>query len=119
MKTTQSSVHELRYRRSVISYALSYKERKTLAIEVHPNGQVVVIAPYHSPFENIQVKVKKRSAWILKQQRMFESYPSPVAQREYVLGESCRYLSRQYRFKVIEGIENSVRLYRGRLELRT
>jgi predicted metal-dependent hydrolase len=114
---TKASVQELRYGRSTIKYALSYKQRKTLAIEVHPDCRVEVIAPLGASLEKIQAKVKKRAAWILKQQRQFESYPMPLPKREFVSGESYRYLGKQYRLKVTQAKENSVRLYRGRLEV--
>jgi predicted metal-dependent hydrolase len=116
---TKPLSYELQYGRSTISYTLSYKERKTLAIEVHPDCRVEVIAPLGASLEKIQDKVKKRAAWILKQQRQFERYPTPLPKRDYVSGESYRYLGKQYRLKVTHSKENTVRLYRGRLEVLT
>ncbi len=101
---------------SSIDYELLYSERKQLAIHVYPDGGVVVDAPVGSDEATIERKVLKRAAWILRQQRQFESYPtvSPL-QRRYVSGEAYRYLGRQYRLKVVEDTVERVHLSRGYL----
>ena len=109
---------ELRYGNAVIRYSLERRERKTLAIEVHPDSSVRVKAPMQVRLEEVQERVLKRAAWIGKQQRLFAQYPPPLPRRQYISGEGFRYLGRQYRLKVLEG-EERVRLYRGRLEVAT
>lgn len=57
----------------------------------------------------------KRAGWSVKQQR-FAGYAPPItAPREYVSGESYRYLGRQYRLKVFDGIPETLAL--GRTDL--
>lgn len=109
--------HRLQYGDTVIRYTLEQRERKTLAIEVHPDTSVHVKAPKETGLAEVQARVLKRAGWITKQQRTFESYPPPLPARQYVSGESFRYLGRQYRLKVIEADTEGVRLYRGRLEV--
>jgi predicted metal-dependent hydrolase len=85
-----------------IEYELILMPRKTLAISVHPDLSVIVKAPEGTEPRQIEHKVQQRAAWIRKQQRQFEIFLPDVPPRQYVSGESHRYLGRQYRLKVIE-----------------
>jgi len=102
-----------------ISYKVNACDRKTLAIHVYPDGQVVVDAPQDASNEAIAEKVKKRASWIFKQQIQFEAYPPALPQRQYVSGETHRYLGRQYRLLVIRSAEDKVKLAHGRLVVET
>ncbi|MBI1877857.1 MAG: M48 family metallopeptidase [Chloroflexi bacterium] len=108
-----TSTHSIQYGDTTIEYHLSFAPRKTLAIEVHPDLRVTVRAPEGSELETIRQKVKKRVPWILRQQRQFESYLPKLPPRQYVSGETHRYLGRQYRLKVSEGDSEGVKLSRG------
>lgn len=98
-----------------IAYRVNASDRRTLAIHVYPDGQVVVDAPIDASNEAIAEKVKKRASWIFKQQTLFAAYPPALLQRQYVSGETHRYLGRQYRLLVIQGAEDKVKLAQGRL----
>lgn len=102
-----------------IVYSVNSCERKTLAIHVYPNGQVVVDAPMTASNEAIAEKIKKRASWIFKQQLQFESYPPALPQRQYVSGETYRYLGRQYRLLINQGEVDQVKLKQGRLLVET
>jgi predicted metal-dependent hydrolase len=108
-----TSTHFIQYGDTTIEYHLSFAARKTLAIEVHPDLRVTVCAPEGSELETIRQKVKKRAPWILRQQRQFESYLPKLPPRQYVSGETHRYLGRQYRLKVSESETEAVKLSRG------
>ena len=94
--------HSLQYGNTSIAYELNYTDRKKLAIHVHPDASVSVEAPLGSDFARIEEKIRKRAAWIVKQQGKFRRYSFEIPQRQYVSGESHRYLGRQYRLRVIE-----------------
>ena len=108
--------HSLQYGTTTIQYELTYSDRKTLAIHVFPDGSIVVDAPLGSELAAVTAKVRKRAAWILRQQRQFEDYapPTPLPCR-YVSGESYRYLGRQYQLKVVEDQVERTVLKRGYL----
>ncbi|MFK4998953.1 YgjP-like metallopeptidase domain-containing protein [Bacillus sp. N9] len=60
--------------------------------------------------------VKGKGAWITKQVKQFkEVQPYKQSEREYVSGESFRYLGKQYRLKVQEAEEEEeiVKYFRG------
>lgn len=86
-----------------IAYSVEFRDRKTMAIEVHPDGRVQVIAPFQTIPEVIQAKVEKRASWIAKQLRFFKGHSSVKYVHEWISGESIYYLGRQYRIKITEG----------------
>ena len=106
-------MHTLHYGTTTIDYQLSFAPRKTLAIDVHPDLSVSVKAPEGSDLPAIEAKLRQRAPWILRQQRKFESYLPHLPLREYVSGETHRYLGRQYRLKVEQGEPDGVKLTRG------
>lgn len=114
-----SHVDQALYGTTVIPYRIEWRDRKTLAIEVHPDGTVLVKAPEAAALEAIRARVSKRGGWITRQQQDFLSYPPPLPARSFVSGEAYRYLGRQYRLKVSQGDSERVRLWRGRLEVTT
>ncbi len=115
--STPSGFYILEYGTQAIRYELRFSERRTLAIHVHPDTRVTVDAPEGSAPAQIEEKVRQRAAWIVKQQRDFERYSYELPPREYVSGETHRYLGRQYRLKVLasESGRETVKMDRGRI----
>jgi predicted metal-dependent hydrolase len=112
-----SLIRRVQYGRKRIEYRLEYSARKTLAIDVHPDLSVVVTAPNDSDDAAVEQRVKKRAAWIVQQRRFFETYLPPIPPRKYVSGESHRYLGRQYRLRVRQGDDDSVKMARGQVNV--
>lgn len=63
--------------------------------------------------------MRQRAPWIVRQQREFELYPPAAPPRQYVNGETHRYLGRQYRLKIIHNQPDFVKLTRGWLYVYT
>lgn len=92
----------LEYGKTSIEFQLTYTDRETLAIHVHPDLHVTVKAPLGSDFPEIEKRIHKRAAWILRQQRNFRRYSFDIPPRKYVSGETHRYLGKQYQLKVMQ-----------------
>jgi predicted metal-dependent hydrolase len=92
--------HTLTYGTTSIPYTLTYTGRATLAIHVHPDLRVTVEAPLDSEFAEIEKRLHKKAAWILRQQADFRRYSLDFPPRQYISGETHRYLGQQYRLKV-------------------
>ncbi|MBC7932019.1 MAG: M48 family metallopeptidase [Rubrivivax sp.] len=105
--------HSVTFGQKTIRYGLRLSDRKTLGIDVHPDQSVTVTAPLGTSIEQVETKVRKRAAWILKQQAYFQNFLPAPSPRQYVSGETHLYLGRQYRLKVIEGVPESVKLKGG------
>jgi predicted metal-dependent hydrolase len=84
--------------------------RRTVGIYVEPDGSLSVLAPEFAPAERIEQILRKRWKWIRRQRREVEVLPPPALPREWVNGETHRYLGRQYRLELIRSDIESVKL---------
>ena len=105
--------HRVRYGAQTIEFALVRRKRKTLEIGVEPDATVVVAAPLDASLEVVAEKVRRRAAWVRRQQRFFAQYLPQTPERRFVAGETHRYLGRQYRLKVRAHPQATVKLTRG------
>lgn len=96
-----------------IDYHARFTARKTLAISVHPNGDIEVVAPDGTSKAVIEERLRRRASWVMQQQRYFDQFRPRTPKRQYMGGETHLYLGRQYRLKIIETGEDSVRLRGG------
>lgn len=108
-----SNKHSVVYGRKTIDFSLLYCDRKTMEIAVHPDSTVIVKASAQSDITLIEKKIIKRARWILRQLNYFKQFNPKTPDRCYVNGETHLYLGKQYRLKLAEGTENSVKLSRG------
>ncbi len=104
--------HSIQFGSKEIQFNLSYSERKSLGITVTPDMEVLVKAPIDSTIDKILEKVKKKAAWIIKQQSFFLSFQPKMPERRYVSGETHLYLGRQYRLQITIGDKDAV-VHRG------
>jgi predicted metal-dependent hydrolase len=112
-----SSRRAVAYGKASIDFSLSYGDRKTLEIAVHPDQTVVVKAPLGTDDEAIRARVARRAGWIIKQQVFFRQFEPRTPERRYVGGETHLYLGRHYRLKISRGNRDAVKLTRGYFEI--
>jgi predicted metal-dependent hydrolase len=106
----------LSYGHDSIPYEVLFlSTRKTLSIEVFPNGRVLVRAPLGCPEGLILERLHKRAGWISRQLAEFASYRPRTPTRQYLSGETHLYLGRRYRLKVASGSTAGVKILGGRL----
>ena len=110
---------QITYGRSVIEFDVERRDRKTLEIAVEPDLRIRIAAPHDAKTDDIDAKVRKRAAWIKRQQAYFRQYLPRTPARRYVSGETHRYLGRQYRLKVRAVQADRVRLYQGYIDVET
>jgi predicted metal-dependent hydrolase len=110
MISRKSKECSIKFGKERIKIFLSFKERKTLKISVHPDKTLTVDAPKGKKLHDILARIRKRTPWIIKQRDYFERFQPLLTQRQYVSGECYYYLGRQYRLKVRKNSEQSVKL---------
>ena len=97
-----------------LTYSLRHtSRRRTVGIFVEPDGQVAILAPPAASVDRIEQIMRRRMKWIRRKQRTVESLPAPPQPREWVSGETHRYLGRQYRLKLAKGNPSTVKLVGG------
>ena len=101
---------KIRYGSKEIEFGVTRRDRKTLAISVHPDKSVWVVAPFDASSEAIREKVLKRADWIIRQQIDFQAMGKPVVERRFIAGETHWYLGKQYRLKFVSGDEKRISL---------
>lgn len=93
------------------------KKVKNVTLKVKRDGSVHLTVPEAATDDYIERVIVSKQEWIESQLKHFnENYEKPK-EKEMVSGESFRYLGKNYRLKVIEDQEESVRLYRGYIEI--
>jgi hypothetical protein len=104
-----------------ISYKLTFQDRKTLGVKVYPDCSVKVIAPDNSTNETIELKLRKKAPWIIKQQTEFLSYHPLTPPKSFVTGETHLYLGQQYRLSIESDFDQkekgTVKLKNGRIKV--
>jgi predicted metal-dependent hydrolase len=109
----------VQYGTHVIGFRVVRRDRRTLEIAVEPDATVVVAAPANATSEAIDAKVRKRAAWIRRQQRYFTQFLPRTPDRRYLAGETHLYLGRQHRLKVEKGEQEGVKVARGFISVTT
>jgi Predicted metal-dependent hydrolase len=102
-----------------IDYQVFYSDRKTLGITVTPELNVIIKAPLSAKKDRIKEILFRRAPWILKQQSFFLSFQPRSTERRFINGETHLYLGRQYRLRVCNSTEESVKLLHGELVVET
>ncbi|MCG2420091.1 M48 family metallopeptidase [Aequorivita sp. F47161] len=108
-------MESVEYGSKTINFKITRTTRKTLAIEVHPDSSVQLIAPKDSTLKELKGRVVHRGKWIVKQQAYFETFLPATPIREYVSGETHYYLGKRYLLKVEQGVKNTVKLTGGKI----
>lgn len=111
--------YSLQYGEHQIDYVVVRRDRKTLEIAVEPDASVVIAAPINAEIQMIEAKLRKRAAWVQRQQHYFTQFLPRTPERQFVSGETHLYLGRQYRLKVVPNVQESVRLIRGYIVVQT
>lgn len=83
-----------------IAFKLLRSKRKTLEIAVYPDKAVVIKAPQKSSIAEIEKRIHKRTAWIVRQFRFFEQFEPRTPPRQYKNGEEHLYLGRKYQLRI-------------------
>ena len=97
----------------------SARRKKTVAVTVDPAGDVVLLAPEHLRPDELDGIVARKAEWIVRRLRHAESNDPPPSPREFVSGESVRYLGRHYRLKVRPHASGDAKLRGGWLHVPT
>ncbi|ASS66981.1 SprT family zinc-dependent metalloprotease [Paenibacillus sp. FSL R5-0407] len=107
--------HQIEYANRIIEFFIERKDVKNVNLNIKPDMTIMVSASEKVPLSFIYDFVKSKGGWIVKNVKTFEQVqPYKQSEREYVSGESYKYLGKQYRLRVeVTSEEERVKYYRG------
>lgn len=101
-----------------VTFELIRKDVKHINLTVQPDQSIFVSANDEVDILEIKAFVQSKGRWILSKLNYFKRHaPYVKIPREYVTGETFRYLGRQYKLSVIEAEDEFVRYFRGTIEM--
>jgi predicted metal-dependent hydrolase len=107
---TVSDVQTVQFGSMPIRFSVEFRRRKHIGITVRPDLSVHVAAPEGTPLSEVRARVQRRGPWILRQIDRFQQFRPAPTPRQYLNGETHRYLGRQYRLRIVAGDEPRVHL---------
>ncbi|MEK4886020.1 SprT family zinc-dependent metalloprotease [Bacillus sp. FSL W8-1127] len=106
--------HQIEYANKIIDFVVKRKKVKNVNLNIKPDMTIEVTANDRVPLDFICDFVKTKGAWILKNVKTFQDVqPYRQSEREYVSGETFKYLGKQYRLRVIQAEKEKVKYFRG------
>lgn len=110
---------KVQFGRTLLSYQIKRSRRRaTVSIAVAPKEGVVVTAPEKAPRQRLDELVHRKGAWIVQRLKRQGELAPALPEREFVSGETFKYLGRQYRLRVEAGAQGDhVRLHGAFLTL--
>lgn len=100
-----------------MKFTIVKKEVKAINIKVKPTKEVIITVPPNTSQEYIDKIIKKRENWIKEQLEFFKMNYVKETEKEYVSGESTKYLGKNYRLKVFSSTDEKVKFYRGYIHI--
>lgn len=76
--------------------------RRSMQIEVSPDGSLVLRVPRRCPYRSVMMFVKEKRDWIEKKRAEFEKNSIPYKPKKFVDGEHFWFLGREYPLNVVE-----------------
>lgn len=106
--------HSIIYGDMEIEFQLERKDVKNINLNVRPDMSVAVSANSQVPLGFIEDFVRQKAPWIIKNINYFKrAQPEVKREREFVSGETVRYLGKQYRLKIGCSDDEYVKFLRG------
>ena len=76
--------------------------RRSIALVVTPDAELLVRAPLHTPLSFIEQLVQKKSDWIIRRVAQVQSRPRPV-ERKFADGETFLFLGQPFKLRMYDG----------------
>ncbi len=84
------------------SYELVKSRRKSIAIQIKPEGAISVKAPLWVSIRDIEGYVYQKENWIVETLHRVEEIQSQIKEREFITGDSLLFMGKEYILEVKE-----------------
>ena len=87
--------------------------RRTIALEIARDAQLIVRAPYRTPFDFIEKVVFKKRFWIKEKQEFVKERCKKIVSKEFVSGEGFLYLGEIYKLEIVDASDIAIAFNNG------
>ena len=108
MKLLRSDMYMLDTEAGMITFDLRRSRRRTLAIQVHADGQVVVRAPQRASMREVRCMVHSRAHWVVRKQEELSEQAREYNRLRRRYRHHRYFLGREYRLRVQRAREPGV-----------
>lgn len=77
-------------------------KRRTISLEINPDGSLTVRAPMRAPDEEIKALVNSKKDWIIKKQKLASEKAKEALPKQFVSGEMFLYLGVNYPLEIVD-----------------
>lgn len=88
-------------------------KRRTIALEIARDAQLIVRAPYRTPMDFIEKVVFKKRFWIMEKQEFVKERIKKIIPKEFVSGEGFLYLGEMYKLEFVEALDMPIAFNNG------
>lgn len=88
-------------------------KRRTIALEIARDAQLIVRAPYRTPMDFIEKVVLKKRFWIMEKQEFVKERIKKIIPKEFVSGEGFLYLGEMYKLEFVEALDMPIAFNNG------
>ncbi|MHB1347450.1 MAG: M48 family metallopeptidase [Candidatus Humimicrobiaceae bacterium] len=92
---------ETYYKNKKLEFEVSYRNRRTLAIQISPMEKIMVFSPAGLSEDCIIEKVRSKGEWIIKKLAEFANSDFLPQKRQFLTGESFLYLGKTHKLNVL------------------
>ena len=92
---------ETQYKNKKLEFEVSYRNRRTLAIQISPMEKIMVFSPIGLSEDYIIEKVRSKGAWIIKKLAEFANSDFLPQKKQFLTGESFLYLGKTHKLNVL------------------
>lgn len=85
-----------------LKYKLIRSSRRTLALEIDKNAQLIVRSPQLLSIKKVKDFINEKQNWILKKQQQILEKKANRPKKQYINGEKFLYLGNEYPLNIVE-----------------
>ena len=87
--------------------------RRSIALEIQSDGNLVVRIPKHVSLSVIQNLLKEKQQWIIEKQKVIHERQCKITPKHYVQGEEFYYIGKKYELDIVDNLSTSIDFNNG------
>jgi len=87
--------------------------RRSIALEIQSDGNLVVRIPKHVSLSVIQNLLKEKQQWIIEKQKVIHERQCKITPKHYVQGEEFYYIGKKFKLDIVDNLSTPIDFNNG------